>query len=248
MNVFEQYNQRQGAMNLKHIFNFASLSPIQQEHLTRVYGALMTNIILTAVGVYVQQRILALPIFLLLGVQVFCVWGLGASSTEAVYSGKVTTPLRAAYFGGFGFTTGMMLGDYLYFVNVLNPRIIPTAFLVSMGIFASLSAAAIVAKDRKFIFLGSILGTGLTLFTYVSLFSVVWRTKLADDVLLWGGLLLYIGFVLFDTQVTLEMARRGSSDYLVQAIQFYVDLVGIFIRVVQILADKERRKRQRDEE
>ncbi|PFH33441.1 putative Bax inhibitor-1 [Besnoitia besnoiti] len=248
MNVFEQYNQRQGAMNLKHIFSFAPLSPVQQEHLTRVYGALLTNIVLTAAGVYVQQQLVALPLFLLLGVQFLCIWGLSGTSTEAVYTGKVTTPLRAAYFGGFGFASGMMLGDYIYFINALNSSIIPTAFIVSMGIFASLSAAAIVSRDRKFIYLGSILGTGLTLFTYLSLFSVMWRTKLADDILLWGGLLLYVGFVLFDTQVALEMARRGSSDYLVQAIQFYVDLFGIFIRLVHILADKERRKRQRDEE
>ncbi|PHJ20839.1 bax inhibitor-1 [Cystoisospora suis] len=247
MNIFEQYTQRQGAMNLKDILNFSPLTRVQQKHLTRVYAALLSNIILAALGVYIQQRFLPFvsPI-LLVGLQLFSLWTLGSSSTDAVYSGKVCTPWRAGWYGVFGLTSGMLLGDYLLFLHLINPSILPTAFLVSVGIFASLSAAAVVSKDRKFIYLGSLLGTGLTCLASISFISMFWRTKIGDDILLWGGLAMYIGYVLFDTQVALEMCRRGSSDFLMQAIQFYIDLLGIFTRIAQILAEKDERRKRRN--
>lgn len=91
MNIFEQYTQRQGAMNFKDILNFSPLTRAQQKHLTRVYAALLSNIILAALGVYVQQRFLPfVSPMLLLGLQLFSLWTLGSSSTDAVYSGKVS--------------------------------------------------------------------------------------------------------------------------------------------------------------
>lgn len=55
-------------------------------------------------------------------------------------------------------------------------------------------------------------------------------------------------YVLFDTQVALEMCRRGSSDFLMHSIQFYIDLLGIFTRIAQILVEKDERAPRRKRE
>ena len=52
------------------------------------------------------------------------------------------------------------------------------------------------------------------------------------------GLLLFCGFILFDTQLIVERFSRGDSDYIWHSVDLFLDFVNIFVRLLAILASK----------
>jgi len=140
---------------------------------------------------------------------------------------------------------GTMLGPYIGYVSQLNPGILPTAFFGTLATFGCFSLAAMFAKKRSMLFLGSILASVLFYMTMMNFANIFFRSRLVHDISLYVGLFTYLGFVLYDTQLTLEDFNRGSRNYINHALQFYTDFVGIFIRLLQILAQQEEKKRQK---
>lgn len=64
------------------------------------------------------------------------------------------------------------------------------------------------------------------------------------NVSLYGGLALFSAFVLYDTNVIVERAKKESEfDPVAASIGIYMDAVNIFIRLVTILANGGNRRR-----
>jgi len=147
-------------------------------------------------------------------------------------------------FAGLSFAMGTLLGPYVGYVTSLNPAILPTAFFGTLATFGCFSVAALFAKKRSFLYLGALLGTSLLYIGLVDFFNFFFRSRMVHDITLYAGLLVYLGFVLYDTQLTLEDYDRGSRDYIAHAVQFYTDFIGIFVRILEILAKQEEKKRQ----
>ena len=55
---------------------------------------------------------------------------------------------------------------------------------------------------------------------------------------LYFGLILFCGFILFDTQLIVEKFESGDTDYLWHSIDLFLDFVNIFRRLLIILASK----------
>lgn len=55
-------------------------------------------------------------------------------------------------------------------------------------------------------------------------------------------------FVVYDTQLAVAQFDMGSRDYLLHALQFYVNFLSIFMRLVAILSERqeENNRRKRD--
>ena len=55
-------------------------------------------------------------------------------------------------------------------------------------------------------------------------------------------------FVVYDTQLAVAQFDMGNRDYLMHALQFYVNFVSIFLRLVAILSERqeEANRRKRD--
>lgn len=55
-------------------------------------------------------------------------------------------------------------------------------------------------------------------------------------------------FVVYDTQLAVAQFDAGNRDYLLQAVQFYINFISIFLRLVAILSERQeetnRRKRE----
>lgn len=55
---------------------------------------------------------------------------------------------------------------------------------------------------------------------------------------LYLGLALMSGFVLYDTQLIMEKRRAGDKDFVAHSVDLFVDFIGIFRRLLIILAQK----------
>ncbi|OEH78411.1 bax inhibitor 1 [Cyclospora cayetanensis] len=237
------------AVPSRSLLDFTPLSAPQKRHITKIYAALTVNVLLTALGVYVHLNWLRVPTVLPLILSVGCVLGLNFSSQKAHAESKMLTRDRALMFGGFGFLNGMLIANYLHAVHFyVGPRVVPAAFFASVAVFSCLSAAALLAKQRSYLYLGAILSSVLGYFMLASFVNIFWKTQLLTDILLWGGLFMYLGFVVYDTQLAVAQFDRGNRDYLVHALQFYVNFVSVFLRLVAILSDRqeESNRRKRD--
>ncbi len=101
--------------------------------------------------------------------------------------------------------------------------------------FACFAGAGLVAKQRSYLYLGSILSSGLSFLLLASLANIFFRSELLFDVGLYIGLAIMCGFVVFDTQIIIHKAEQGSRDVCGHASELFVDFVGIFVRILAIL-------------
>lgn len=52
---------------------------------------------------------------------------------------------------------------------------------------------------------------------------------------LYLGLLIFIGYMIYDTQEILERAYRGELDYVKHALTLFTDFVAVFVRILVIM-------------
>lgn len=83
------------AVPARSLLDFTPLSAPQKKHISNIYAAMVMNVLITAIGVYVQLNLLSLPSFLCLMLSVGCMLGVSLSSQKAHAESKVRLPLNA---------------------------------------------------------------------------------------------------------------------------------------------------------
>lgn len=128
-----------------------------------------------------------------------------------------------------------------------SPRsVLLTAFLGTAAIFLCFSGAALLARRRSYLFLGGMLSSVLAVFATMRL--VTWFTgggAALFEAELYLGLLVFLGYVLYDTQLAVEKAEAGDRDTVRAAQDLFIDFMAVFVRLLVILL---RNAGKRDEE
>ena len=122
----------------------------------------------------------------------------------------------------------------------VNPSIVVNAFMMSSMMFASFSAAALFAPDGQYLALGGTLLSGLSMMFWLSLANLFFRSQMLFQVYLWAGLLLFCGFIVYDTQMIVEKRRRGDKDFISHSLELFIDFVQVFRKVLILLMQKVR--------
>jgi len=215
-------------------FNHKFDAPIRS-HLKSVYACLTMSIMSAAAGAYVH-----LFANLLRGGGI-----LYALLSMGLVMGLMATPdngknrsTRMALLLAFSFFSGLGTGPLLDMAIRINPSIIPNAFMLSGMIFACFSGAALFAPDGQYLYLGGTLMSGLSALFWMGLMNLFFQSQLIFQVYLWGGLLLFCGFIMWDTQVIIEKRKRGDRDFIKHSLDLFIDFMQVFRRVIILLMQK----------
>lgn len=222
-------------------FNSKIEAPVRS-HLKSVYSSLALSILSGAGGAYVHLFTNMLRgggiLYALLGL------GLAMGLRFTPDDGKNRNK-RMAMLLGFAFLSGLGMGPLLDMAVRLDPALVPNAFLLSSVIFASFSGAALFAPDGQYLALGGTLMSALSMMFWLSLLNLFFQSQLIFQAYLWGGLLLFCGFVVYDTQMIIEKRRLGDKDFIAHSLDLFIDFIQIFRKILIILMKKDENRERR---
>lgn len=184
------------------------------------------------------------------------VLGGGLAGSIATMMGVMNTSpenklLKHTFWGGFQVMQAATLAPLFF----MNPAILARAGLYTVGIVGALSYIGATAKNDKYIYLGGPLLAGVTVVALAGLAPMVLPARIAaralaplEAISLYGGLAVFSGFVLYDTQKILMRARfaqagRTPRDTCRESISLELDCINIFVRLVSILGGQQGNKR-----
>ncbi|KFB47823.1 AGAP009883-PA-like protein [Anopheles sinensis] len=140
-----------------------------------------------------------------------------------------------------------ILGAVIAPMCFVGGAILTRAAWYTAGVVGGLSTVAVCAPSDKFLYMGGPLAIGLGV-VFASSLASMWlppTTALGAGIAslsLYGGLLLFSGFLLYDTQKIVKRAEMHPLyaarpfDPVNSAMSIYMDTLNIFIRIVTILA------------
>jgi len=223
--------------NFFNTFNTKFDAPVRT-HLKNVYASLTMSVMSASVGAYVHLFTDLLQgggiMFSLLGL------GLALGLFMTPDNGK-NRGMRMGMLLGFAFLTGLGLGPLLQMAIMMNPSLVPSAMMLTSVIFAGFTGAALFAPDGKYLYLGGTLLSGLNSLLVLGLLNIFFRSQLLFQVHLYIGLLVFCGFIVFDTQVIIRKAKNGDRDFIAHSLDLFIDFVQIFRKVLILLMQKDER-------
>jgi len=136
----------------------------------------------------------------------------------------------------------------------MHPAILARAGLYTAGMMGSIAFVGATAKQEKYLYLGGPLLAGVAIVALSGLAPMVIPATAArtlmmtENIWLYGGLAVFGGFTLYDVQKVLLHARQAeqgliAKDPVNESVHLELDFINIFIRMVQILAMSQNRKK-----
>ncbi|KAF4612008.1 hypothetical protein D9613_004142 [Agrocybe pediades] len=191
-------------------------------------------------------RIMAANPWVVLGVSLV---GSIGTMMGTLYTPPENTIQKHLFWLGFNACQAATLSPLFFF----SPAILSRAALYTVGVVGSISYVGATATNDKYLNLGGPLLAGVTVVALSSLAPMVLPMGLrglaiSESISLYGGLAVFGGFVLYDTQKILKHARMAEqgvmkADPINESVSLELDMINIFVRLVQILAMQQNRKK-----
>lgn len=140
------------------------------------------------------------------------------------------------YIALFGFTafTGFWITPLLAMYELYMPGILMQAAVLTLLTFGALTTYVFVTK-KDFSFLGGMLTVGLITLIGGMLLNMFWlKSSMMSYWMSWGILLVFSGYVLFDTSRIIH--RYDEKSYCSAAIALFLDFFNMFLAILSILA------------
>ncbi|ORZ37818.1 inhibitor of apoptosis-promoting Bax1-domain-containing protein [Catenaria anguillulae PL171] len=244
------------SLPLSSLVSTLPLQPQVQHHVSRVYSILALMMATTTATIYFQFGSRLMPWL------TASPW-LGAIAMVATLFAFQLVPRTKEYLGtrrallfAFAAIKGAHLAPLIAWVGIVSsPAIVPQAAMCTFLLFASFSLAAMYARRRSIVYTLGVLG-GLSAVSLVLLFArLLFGVTMSYTAELFFGLLFASAYIVLDTQVMIHRAMQADLMHEVtkehlemdHAVELYLDLIQVFVRVAVLLADKEKRKRDEEE-
>ncbi|KAI0375119.1 Bax inhibitor family protein [Pilatotrama ljubarskyi] len=229
-----------------------SLSPAERSYLHESFQYTGGGLAITALAARAMFkngfafRIMSANPWLVLGVSLV---GSIGTMMGAMYTPPENTVMKHAFWLGFNACQAATLSPLFF----LSPAILSRAALYTCGVVGSLSYVGATAKNDTYLYMGGPLLAGVTVVALSSLAPMALPLGLrglaiSEAISLYGGLAVFSGFVLFDTQKILNNARlaeqgRLPRDPLKESISLELDMINIFVRLVHILSQRQQSRK-----
>nr|KJB25468.1 hypothetical protein B456_004G193400 [Gossypium raimondii]KJB25469.1 hypothetical protein B456_004G193400 [Gossypium raimondii] len=147
---------------------------------------------------------------------------------------------------------GASVGPLIDLAIQIDPSVLVAAFVGTAIAFACFSGAAMLAKRREYLYLGGLLSSAVSMLLWLHLASSIFGGSAAFFMFeIYFGLLVFVGYMVVDTQDIIEKAHLGDLDYVKHALTLFTDFVAVFVRILIIMlknsAEKsEKKKKRRD--
>lgn len=223
--------------NFSKVFNLTDYSSDIQKHLINVYLSLVACLISTSFGVF-----LTLIYDFSLGSLITVLGSMGMMLWIHMDTKKHEYIRRLCMLCCFGFFQGLSIAPLISLAIDIDPAIVMTAVLGTITIFGCFSLSALTAQKRSWLFLGGFLASATSLLFVLSLVNIFFRSMNIYGIQLYGGLLVFCFYVIFDTQLILEKAELGSRDAIGHALELFIDFIAILVRLLIILMKNSERK------
>lgn len=229
------------------LLKLTDLDPRVQKHLSKVYATLTAAVVLAVIGS-------ATDVVFHIGGVLTTLLAFGSllwlSFTPATAENQAK---RYALLGAFAFAQGTSLGPLVELALGVNPGILMTTALSTAAVFASFTLSALFTQRRSYLFLGGWLSSAISTMLVMRLGGWLFGFGgFAFELELYLGLLVFAGYVLFDTQLVVERASAGDMDNIQHAMDLFIDFMAIAVRVLIILLknqekrENERRRKRND--
>uniref|UniRef100_A0A2P2JEL5 Uncharacterized protein MANES_02G044200 n=1 Tax=Rhizophora mucronata TaxID=61149 RepID=A0A2P2JEL5_RHIMU len=239
---FDSQSSPRNCWNYDSLKNLRQISPVVQTHLKQVYLTLCCAVLASAVGAYLHL-----------------LWNIGGLLTTLACMGSMAWLLsvppyeeqkRFSLLMAAGFFEGASIGPLVDLAIEINPSLLITAFVGTAVAFGCFSAAAMLARRREYLYLGGLLSSGMSILLWLHFASSIFGGSAAIYKFeLYLGLLVFVGYIVVDTQDIIEKAYFGDRDYVKHALNLFTDFVAVFVRILIIMlknsAEKNEKKKKR---
>jgi FtsH-binding integral membrane protein len=135
----------------------------------------------------------------------------------------------------FTFIEGIWISPILYVYGRTQPGLITEAAGLTISAFAVLTIYAFVSR-RDFSAWGSFFMVGLWILIGTMFINFFFRNQTADLWLASATVLVFSGLLVFDTWRLRNV--YGPDDYVMAAVQIYLDLLNMFLAVIRIFGGR----------
>ena len=140
----------------------------------------------------------------------------------------------------FTFIEGIWIAPLIFLYGRAYPGVVSQAALLTLATFGALSLFAMFSR-RDFSAWGSFFMVGLWVVIATSLISMFFPSTLGSLWIAGGTLLVFSGLLVFDTWRLVRSGQFGPDDYVIAAVQIYLDLLNMFIAILSLLGGGRRR-------
>jgi FtsH-binding integral membrane protein len=208
--------------------NFRQITPAVQTHLKLVYLTLCVALASSAVGAYLHVSWNIGGMLTMLG----CVGSIAWLFSVPVYEERKRYGLLMAA----ALLEGASVGPLIKLAVDFDPSILVTAVVGTAIAFACFSCAAIVAKRREYLYLGGLLSSGLSILLWLQFAASIFGHSTGSFMFeVYFGLLIFLGYMVYDTQEIIERAHHGDMDYIKHALTLFTDFVAVLVRILVIM-------------
>ncbi|CAN6192279.1 unnamed protein product [Urochloa humidicola] len=236
--LFGFQSQRRSFDSLKRL---GHISPAVQTHLKHVYLTLCSALAFSALGAYLHIALNVGGTLTTVGCLAAIFFLMSLPPSQDHQRNRFALLMSAALL------QGASIGPLLDLVLHLDPRILVTAFVGTAIAFGCFSGAAIVAKRREYLYLGGLLSSALSILLWLQFAtSIFGHSHTTFTFELYFGLLVFLGYMVFDTQEIIERAHHGDMDYIKHALTLFTDFVAVLVRVLVIMMKNAQEKSEEE--
>lgn len=135
----------------------------------------------------------------------------------------------------FALVEGVVISPLIWFYGQTQPGVISQAAILTAGTFGVLTAYAFLSR-RDFSAWGGFFVTGAWVILGTSLLNLFFRNETASLWIAAMGLFVFSGLLVYDTW---RMRNQyGPDDYVMAAVNIYLDLLNIFLFLLRLLGGR----------